>query len=278
MKQTMKRTLSILVAMLLAASVLLALGGCHKKDKGKNTDILASVVTTEEGTVNASASKTKAGQTTKTTIPAPGPSETSPDAQTATATANAAESVAAGSGLFQVSESYRQSHEYCVAVNTSQNLVIVYRKGADGAFTEPVKAMACSCGRAGHETPSGQYTTLAKQRWLYLIDGTYGQYCTKFKEHYWFHSVPYYTQDPSDLEYMEYNKLGSNASAGCVRMCVRDVKWVYDNLPTGTVVRVYASSAAEPLAKPASVRIDTAETNADRGWDPTDPDPANPYQ
>ena len=138
--------------------------------------------------------------------------------------------------------------------------------------------MACSCGRADHETPSGQYTAMTKQRWLYLIDGTYGQYCTKFKEHYWFHSVPYYSQSPSDLEWPEYNKLGNNASAGCVRMCVRDVKWVYDNISLGTVIRVYASSAAEPMAKPASIRIDTSDANANRGWDPTDPDPANPYR
>ncbi|MGX8692122.1 MAG: L,D-transpeptidase, partial [Eubacteriales bacterium] len=99
----------------------------------------------------------------------------------------------------------------------------------------------------------------------------------KFKEHYWFHSVPYYSQSPSDLEWPEYNKLGSNASAGCVRMCVRDVKWVYDNISLGTVIRVYASSAAEPMAKPASIRIDTSDSNPNRGWDPTDPDPGNPY-
>lgn len=180
-------------------------------------------------------------------------------------------------GLFEVSEKYKANHSYCVAVNTAQNIVIVYTKDKDGNYTKPMKAMACSAGRAGHETPAGLYTTLAKQRWLYLIDGTYGQYCTKFKEHYWFHSVPYYTQSPSDLEWPEYNKLGSNASAGCIRMCVRDVKWVYDNLGLGTVVRVYASLKREPLPKPAPVRIDTSDSNVRRGWDPTDPDPANPY-
>lgn len=277
MKRTMKRALTVLVAICLMGAVLLSLGACHKKDKQETADVLASVVTTQDGTTaKKAASETKTGETTKTTIAAPGPSETNAGG-TSTSAAAAPASASAAGGLFQVSDSYKQSHSYCVAVNTAQNVVIVYGKGADGNYTEPVKAMACSCGRAGHETPSGQYTTLAKQRWLYLIDGTYGQYCTKFKEHYWFHSVPYYSQDPSDLEYTEYNKLGSNASAGCVRMCVRDVKWVYDNLSGGTVVRVYASSAAEPLAKPASIRIDTSESNANRGWDPTDPDPANPY-
>lgn len=278
MKRNMKRALSVLAAMLLMVSVLLSFGGCHKKDKDQQADVVASLVTEEETkTAKKATEKTKAGQTETTTIAAPGPSETKAADTTVANTKAPAESAASGSGLFQVSESYKQNHTYCVAVNTSQNVVIVYSKDADGNYTVPVKAMACSCGRAGHETPSGQYTTLAKQRWLYLIDGTYGQYCTKFKEHYWFHSVPYYSQSPSDLEWPEYNKLGSNASAGCVRMCVRDVKWVYDNLSLGTVVRVYASSAAEPLAKPASIRIDTSDSNANRGWDPTDPDPANPY-
>ena len=41
------------------------------------------------------------------------------------------------------------------------------------------------------------------------------------------------------LEYEEYNKLGTSASMGCVRMCVRDVKWVYDFCNVGTTVEFY---------------------------------------
>ncbi len=289
MKNKLRKTFSLFLAVLMLLSVL-SLAGCHKKD-AEVSDSKASTVAAETKKKGGILSELLKGdreeatekETTKqndATKAATTKAEATQSADTTTAAAaatKATEATTMSSGLFQVSAEYKASHPYAVAVNTAQNIVIVYSKGADGNYTVPVKAMACSCGRSGHETPSGQYTTLAKQRWLYLIDGTYGQYCTKFKEHYWFHSVPYYTQDPSDLEWPEYNKLGYNASAGCVRMCVRDVKWVYDNLSIGTVVRVYSSGNPEPLAKPAPIRIDTSDSNERRGWDPTDPDPANPY-
>lgn len=288
MNPTLRNVFALLLTAVLMLSVL-SLAGCHKKDAEVSDSKVSTAApeTKKKGGILSDLLRGDKDETTRTettekedaTKAATTKAATAQQADTtlAPSTARATEATTLSSGLFQVSSEYKASHPYAVAVNTAQNIVIVYSKGADGNYTVPVKAMACSCGRAGHETPSGQYTTLARQRWLYLIDGTYGQYCTKFKEHYWFHSVPYYTQDPSNLEWPEYNKLGSNASAGCVRMCVRDVKWVYDNLSIGTVVRIYSSGAQEPLAKPASIRIDTSDTNEKRGWDPTDPDPANPY-
>lgn len=266
-----KRIISLILALMMMS---LCLFGCSKtKDSNSyNETETSKIAVDEEGNI-----VTKPGEEAPTVV-------TNEDGEVVTTVEGTTEGKSdttakrESKGLFQVSEDYAKNHRYCIGVNTKQNIVVVYEKDSEGDFTRPVKAFACSCGRTdGHDTPAGTYTTSVKQRWLYLIDGTYGQYCTKFKEHYWFHSVPYYSQDPSDLEWPEYNKLGNNASAGCVRMCVRDVKWLYDNVPLGTVVRVYSSSAAEPVAKPATIKIDTSSSNKKRGWDPTDPDSANPY-
>ncbi len=70
----------------------------------------------------------------------------------------------------------------------------------------------------------------------------------------------------------EYNKLGQTASAGCVRLTVADTKWIYDNCPSGTVVVIYSSPDPGPLGKPEAQQIPL-----DCGWDPTDPDPDNPW-
>lgn len=275
MRTSIKRALALLMALAVVCSLAFTFAGCHKSDKEEET---TTAIVSADGTTKILTERTEAtkptGETTAEETTRAASTSASTTKKTTTA---AAQNTTVSSGLFQVSQNYKDTHDYAVAVNTSQNIVIIYKKGLDGNYTLPVKAMVCSCGRAGHETPTGQYTTLQKQRWLYLIDGTYGQYCTKFKEHYWFHSVPYYSQDPSNLEWPEYNKLGSNASAGCVRLCVRDVKWIYDNLSLGTVVRVYSSGEKEPLAKPSSYQIDTSDSNTKRGWDPTDPDAANPY-
>lgn len=280
------RHLSGLLCLLMVLSLVLS--ACHKNkvaeespDKAATSPAISEDISKTTVTEAATTSETVSSSVLTKTDPSKTSGTVTDTVRQKPAgkdTTKAVSSTTRSAGLFQVSEDYKKNHPYAVAVNTSQNIVTVYQKGADGNYSAPVKAFAVSCGRAGHETPSGQYTVLAKQRWLYLIDGTYGQYCTKFKEHYWFHSVPYYTQDPSDLEYPEYNKLGNNASAGCVRMCVADVKWIYDHISSGTVVRVYSSSAKEPLAKPTPIRIDTSDANEKRGWDPTDPDPANPYK
>lgn len=169
---------------------------------------------------------------------------------------------------------------YLLKVNRTQNMVLVYGRDDNGEYTQPIKAMVCSVGLNG-KTELGTFTIKAQQgkpeksRWRQLTGGVYGQYITRFNGSILFHSVPYYSQNPADLEYNEYNKLGQAASAGCVRLCVQDAKWIYDNCATGTTVIVYDSSAAEPLAKPIPIKIDPNDSR--RGWDPTDPDPNNPW-
>lgn len=56
-----------------------------------------------------------------------------------------------------------------------------------------------------------------------------------------------------------------------------DVKWIYDNCPLGTPVIIYNDADDPgPMGKPGTIYTDPADTEK-RGWDPTDPDPANPW-
>ena len=64
---------------------------------------------------------------------------------------------------------------------------------------------------------------------------------------------------------------------GSLRLAMVDVKWIYDNCPPGTPVLIYdLAEDPGPMGKPGTIRIDGADA-ALRGWDPTDPDPANPW-
>lgn len=173
-------------------------------------------------------------------------------------------------------ETYAQSHKYCVGVNRKKNVVTVYEKDESGKYTKPVKAFLCSCGKTGgSDTPTGTFKTSDKVRWLSLVDDTYGQYTTRVDGHIWFHSVPYYDKDPSKLETEEFNKLGQNASLGCIRLAVKDVQWLYDNLDWQTIVIIYDSDNPGPLGKPEGIKIDLNSEN--KGWDPTDTDENNPW-
>jgi len=167
---------------------------------------------------------------------------------------------------------------YFIKVNRAANCVTVYGMDDKKEYSIPVKAFVCSCGRPGEETIIGEnYTTTDKYVWRLMNDDTYGHYAFRINKGYLFHSVPYYTARNNDLEAEEYNKLGSFASMGCVRMCVRDVKWIYDNCPAGTMVTIYDDADNPgPLGKPEAIKIPTDSEFS--GWDPTDPNEGNPWK
>ena len=163
--------------------------------------------------------------------------------------------------------------QYSIDVNLTNNQVMVYKKDQNGEYTIPYKTFVCSVGKG---TPEGEFYTTDKYEWRALFGNVYGQYATRITGHILFHSVPYLKTDKSTLEYEEYNKLGQTASMGCIRLCVADVKWIYDNCPSGTRVRMFKSNEPMPLPKPQAIKIDVNDTQK-RGWDPTDPDKNNPW-
>ena len=162
---------------------------------------------------------------------------------------------------------------YLVAVNRVTQTVTVYEKDEEGNYTQPLKAMICS---TGDDTPEGSFHTSDQYTWRALVGGVYGQYATRITSDILFHSVPYYAEDKSQLESEEYNKLGTPASLGCIRLKVVDCKWIYDECPSGTPVVIFDGDASnDPLGTPEFEPMDLESPNA--GWDPTDPDPANPW-
>ena len=165
--------------------------------------------------------------------------------------------------------------QYYIKVNYGAQVVTVYAKDSKGKYTKPVKAMACSTGT--YTPTSGVYSTPNRFRWLDMLGDVYAQYCTQIVGDILFHSVPYLTKyDNSSLEYWAYDKLGTRASLGCIRLTCRDAKWIYDNCRLGTQVEFYSSSDPGPLGKPSTRKISDAPSYV-RGWDPTDPAKGNPW-
>ena len=166
------------------------------------------------------------------------------------------------------------SKPYYIEVIRNQNIVIIYGKGSDNKYSKVVKVFVASTGK-NNKTPLGTYKTTRGDTWGWLVGGVAGQYITRFYGSYLFHSVPYYTNNKGKLEWEEYNKLGTQASAGCVRLTVRDAKWIYDNISNGTTVKIYDGPIPAGITKPTAQKIPANSPN--RGWDPTDPDKNNPW-
>ena len=178
----------------------------------------------------------------------------------------------------QIEKNNNDGINYFIRVNYQANVVTIYTKDENGNFTVPYKSMVCSCGSA---TPhGGTYTIPGKKwdRWVWgqMVGNVWAQYYTRIQGSILFHSVPYTSQDKSTLEYWEYDKLGTTASAGCVRLTCEDAKWIYDNCTAGTQVEFYADSNPGPLGKPPAQKISLDEEV--RGWDPTDPSSNNPWK
>ena len=163
---------------------------------------------------------------------------------------------------------------YYIKINRQQNVVTVYKKDDRDEYTIPVRAILCSTGLY-NATPKGVFHLSNKYIWRELNGGVYGQYASRITGGVLFHSVPYSSKNKATLYWDKYNKLGQQASMGCVRLTVEDAKWIYDNCPSGTAVEVYDSDDPGPLGKPETVKLD--KDNANKGWDPTDPDEKNPW-
>ena len=167
--------------------------------------------------------------------------------------------------------------KYRLEVNCKQNVVNVYEKDENGEYKNCVKVMLCSVGFA---TPTSGTYSLKKYggwEWKGLQGDVYGQYATQITGNILFHSVPYTEKyNNSSLEYWEYDKLGTSASLGCIRLTVKNAKWIYDNCAAGTKVYFYKDSNPGPLGKPSERKISgDSEVNS---WDPTDPASDNPWK
>ena len=178
----------------------------------------------------------------------------------------------------ETEQTENKESKYFIRVNYEKNVVTIYTKDSNGNYTVPYKAMVCSTGKA---TPkSGTYTipsgTYSRGTWGMMVGGVWAQYFTRIVNSILFHSVPYTAQNKWSLEYWEYDKLGTSASAGCIRLTVENAKWIYNNCPAGTKVEFYADSNPGPIEPEQPDKI--TEHESVRGWDPTDPDPNNPWK
>ncbi len=164
------------------------------------------------------------------------------------------------------------SYPYAIHLLRNQNVIIIYGMDENGEYTKLVNVFPCSTGY-WNETELGDFEIGLQMRWGSLMADLYGQYSSQFNYNQLFHSVPYWSKEQNNIEWEEYEKLGTAASSGCVRLATIDAKWIYDYCPTGAPVKVYDTDEL-PVVKPIQCVI--LEDYLFRGWDPTDPDPENP--
>ena len=158
---------------------------------------------------------------------------------------------------------------YYVTVNRVTCTVNIFAQDGANGYIIPVITFTCSVGLPSPdlETPLGTFTLKEKYRWKELMGPSYGQYVSRVTyDGVYFHSVAGYNMTSYNLSAADYNALGSPASHGCIRLTVRDAKWLYENVPSGCLVYIFDGPSPGPYGKPATIKIPPGQN-----WDPTDP-------
>lgn len=161
---------------------------------------------------------------------------------------------------------------YFVEVDQTNGVMTIY----DESRTVPVKSIRVSVGAPGTETPNGWFTLWRSARWQSLMGPSWGQYGTHVAGAglggIFVHSVAGVAMNQYSVPAGEYNKLGNPASHGCIRACVADAKWVYENC-NGATIHIFRSNNYEsreslkgPLGRKALVPM-----RPPYNFDPTDP-------
>lgn len=137
-------------------------------------------------------------------------------------------------------KSDRPSHMYMMKISVKDQRLYVY-KWINGSYSNLVKTMKCSTGTKSDPTPLGTYSAGGQTgRWYYFKKfDCWAQYAYRINGPYLIHSVLYSEKDTSTLRQGSVNNLGSRASHGCIRLSVDNAKWIYNNCPAGTTVKVY---------------------------------------
>ncbi len=162
---------------------------------------------------------------------------------------------------------------YYITVDKVGKIVSIYTLNEEGKYETLVRQCICATGKSVDKMPNGYYPLKnSKYKWNVITandEVMRVQYSTRISGDYLFHSVPYTEMEKDKLDLRQYKNLGKTGAGGYIWLTVECAKWIYDNCPAGTPVRIFEGSYDAELVE----KLRPAEPT-DR-WDPTDPDNPN---
>lgn len=176
-----------------------------------------------------------------------------------------------GYRISDVTSMYRRS-SYFLEVDRVNGVMTVY---TDSSKTIPIKTIRVSVGLPGTPTWTGTYRLSRSAVWQPLMGPSWGQYGTHVdgcgQGGIFIHSIACGQPNRYNLPVGEYLKLGQPASHGCIRACVADAKWVYENC-NGSVIHIMDGqyNADDVFKGPLGKKPITPLRGAGN-FDPTDP-------
>ena len=157
-----------------------------------------------------------------------------------------------GSLMEDVTSIFNPSSKYITVDRTRGRVTIYGYNSATGAYDTPIKSMICSVGNPISYTAAGTYKIgwqLKKKQMTGEDYVCWAPYVSQIYGAVYFHGVASSTPDLSNISAVDFNSLGSPMSHGCVRLAAIDAKWIYNNVSSGTTVRI-GDNLDYPLTNP----------------------------
>ena len=140
-------------------------------------------------------------------------------------------------------------------------------KDENGEYTKVFRTYRIAHG--GNKTPAGTYTLggeNTRERWHDFPDGGTVQYATRYEGRLYIHSPLYATSDPTQMWPKYYNGdhgIGLESTGGCLRMVTEASKFIYENCPEGTTLKIVNGSplgtTSEDIPSRNGLRIDPTD-------------------
>lgn len=155
---------------------------------------------------------------------------------------------------------------YRIEVDLTNQICTVYGVYSDKT-SKALMSEFVSTAKKGCTTPVGNWKIQgasggrkAKYRTAEMSGGgMFAEFLVRFHGGKCMHTVPYKKrQTTGHVNKGEFNKLGTPRSAGCVRMPWIMAKFIYENCPIGTPVKVFKGTKGKfPMGKPKKYKATT---------------------
>lgn len=162
--------------------------------------------------------------------------------------------------------SINASMPYYLVVDLNNQYVTAF----DSKTNEPARYMICSSGRISGTTPLGTFRLQSDAVYPWIaFESCYVRYGKRITGHIWFHSILYASRSVSSLNWDSFNKLGSPASHGCIRLTPIDAQWISYNCKMGTSVRILRAAKTNETSAKATELKSALKAAGHKGIQPT---------
>ncbi len=162
---------------------------------------------------------------------------------------------------------------YFLSLNLTTHMIIVYAQDTPGGqYNIPVRAIACSTGAPGTETPQGTFNISKGAAWgQQIVNGQtrYAQYISVINGTTLFHTSWYYVNgDHNTMSVSAYNTLGTSCTNGDIVLNAYDSRWIWENCAGNSQIRIYSENETVPFDMPGINQ--PSLISGDYGSDPSD--------